>query len=131
MNIFLLFFVWNDPFLLVDQILILYCLFFSCKTRSLSSSFIFIVSFERCCGRIAGRSGLALNHGIVVHNGMIDSDYRGELGMILYNHSNGEYCKDWWSYCSTDYSVIHCKKVWLSHQPDTERGDKGFGSSGV
>ena len=123
-----LFFLWNDAFLLVDQILILHCLFFSCKTRSLilywlffscetrslSSSFIFIVPFKRCYGQISGRSGLALNDGTTVHNGMIDSNYRGKLGTILFNHSNKEYCKNWWSSCSIDHSVIHCQGVWLS-----------------
>ena len=68
---------------------------------------------ERAYGWFAGRSGLALNHGIIVHNETIELG--GELGVILFNHSNKEYCKDWSLYCWIDYSVIHYNKVWFSH----------------
>jgi len=36
-------------------------------------------------GQIAGRSGLALKHGILVLAGVIDSDYRGNVGALLLN----------------------------------------------
>ena len=38
--------------------------------------------------RIAPRSGLALHHQIDVGGGMIDEDYRGNVAVILYNHSD-------------------------------------------
>src|SRR5215510_8369522 len=38
-------------------------------------------------GRLAPRSGLALNHGIDVGAGVIDRSYRGEVKIVLFNHS--------------------------------------------
>jgi dUTP pyrophosphatase len=43
--------------------------------------------------QIRSRSGLAMKHGICVLNspGTIDSDYRGEIGILLINHGSEEY----------------------------------------
>ena len=41
-----------------------------------------------CYGRIAPRSGLALNHHIDIGGGVIDRDFRGNIGIIIYNHSD-------------------------------------------
>jgi dUTP pyrophosphatase len=41
-----------------------------------------------CYGQIAPRSELAYCHYIAVGGGVIDEDYRGNIGGILYNHSN-------------------------------------------
>jgi len=43
---------------------------------------------ERCYGRIAPRSGLALKHHIDIGGGVLYQDYRGNLGVILFNHSD-------------------------------------------
>lgn len=44
-------------------------------------------------GQVRSRSGLAMKHGLMVLNspGTIDSDYRGEVKVILYNSSSQEY----------------------------------------
>jgi dUTP pyrophosphatase len=42
-------------------------------------------------GRIASRSGLSLKHGIEVGAGVIDEDYRNEIMVILYNHSDEDF----------------------------------------
>lgn len=44
-----------------------------------------------CYGRIAPRSGLALKHNIDVGGGVVDSDYRGDLGVLLINHGKEMY----------------------------------------
>jgi len=46
---------------------------------------------EGCYGRIALRSGLALQHHIDIVGGVIDQDYRGKLCVILFNHSDVPY----------------------------------------
>src|SRR6266566_6375634 len=38
-------------------------------------------------GRIASRSGLALHNSICVGAGVIDEDYTGTIGVVLFNHS--------------------------------------------
>lgn len=42
-------------------------------------------------GRVSSRSGLSIRHSLEVGAGVIDSDYRGEIRVILFNFSNTEY----------------------------------------
>lgn len=85
--------------------------------------------------QIRSRSGLAAKHGICVLNapGTIDCDYRGEVRVILANHGPKKH-----TIISGDriaQGVIsaapQCKIVRAhSMRFDTERGEKGFGSTG-
>lgn len=84
--------------------------------------------------QIRPRSGLAIKHGITVLNspGTIDSDYRGEIKVILINHSNEEFkVMNGDRICQmviTKYDQV-CWETVESLDP-TERGEGGFGHTG-
>lgn len=82
-------------------------------------------------GKIAPRSGLALNYGIDV-GGVIDPGYRGNAGIILFNHSDVPYVVNIWD----KIAQIICEKVRVPEivqvvklNENTERGRAGFGST--
>jgi len=56
-----------------------------CGTRKLIKTNISMEITPGYYGRIAPRSGLAYKNGIDILAGVIDSDYRGDIGVILYN----------------------------------------------
>ena len=70
----------------------LHCIFFSAYDytvpshgKVLAKTDIKIALPDGCYGRIAPRSGLAHKHFIDVGAGVIDQDYRGNVGVILFN----------------------------------------------
>ena len=85
-------------------------------------------------GQIRGRSGLALKHGISLANGVgtIDSDYRGEVGVILVNFSKDDYIINKGDRIA-QLVFIKYEKVELHEVDildDTNRGSGGFGHTG-
>jgi dUTP pyrophosphatase len=103
--------------------------------RALISTGLFIelpIGFE---AQIRPRSGLAVKKGITVLNspGTIDADYRGEVKVIVINLSNGS--------CVINDGERICQMVVASHERvdwlpvetlnETERGDGGFGHTGI
>jgi dUTP pyrophosphatase len=90
-------------------------------------------------GLVHPRSGLALKHGITVLNtpGTIDSDYRGEIGVILYNTSKRDFAVVvgdriaqivFQRYAEARFLL---NGVDIPNEETTERGDGGFGSTGI
>lgn len=86
-------------------------------------------------GQIRPRSGLAAKHGVTVLNspGTIDSDYRGEVAVLLINHGKE---------VVQLYAGDRVAQLVIAHVPflavkqvdvldSTERGTGGFGSSGT
>jgi dUTP pyrophosphatase len=84
--------------------------------------------------QIRPRSGLALKFGISLVNtpGTIDADYRGEIGIILINHSNEPFViKDGERICQmviNKYETIEWEPT--DTLDETERGAGGFGHTG-
>jgi dUTP pyrophosphatase len=84
--------------------------------------------------QVRPRSGLAAKHGVTVLNspGTVDSDYRGEIAVILINHG------------TTAFAIAHgdriaqgiiaaapqAKLIEVTSLDDTTRGSGGFGSTG-
>jgi len=83
-------------------------------------------------GEIWGRSGLAKNYGITVGGGLIDTDFTGDVRVLIFNHD------------ATDYLVRRGDRIaqivfkqcipirlrTISKVSITEHGHKGFGSTG-
>lgn len=84
-------------------------------------------------GMIRPRSGLAVKHGIDVLAGVIDSDYRGEVKVVLINH--GERAVEFQQGDRIAQMVIQpvimSEIEEVSDLGETERGAGGFGSTGA
>lgn len=84
--------------------------------------------------QIRPRSGLSLKHGIYVAFGTIDADYTGDLGVILTNNSNSPFKIQRGDRVAQLVFAPVCMDVEVEQVfgfKQTERGDGGFGSTGV
>ena len=84
--------------------------------------------------QIRSRSGLTLKHGIVVANapGTIDSDYTGDVGVILHNLGRRLYAVNPGDRIAQMVIAKYERAEWLPsiELDETDRGDGGFGSTG-
>ena len=82
--------------------------------------------------RIAPRSGLSAKNGIFTLAGVVDSDYRGEVIVVLANHSDDDYevkLGDRIAQMIIE-AIIMPEPVFVDELEDTERGANGLGSTG-
>lgn len=102
--------------------------------RALIPTGIFLAIPEGYEGQVRPRSGLALKHGITLANavGTIDSDYRGEVKVIVINLGSKDFLMKkgdriaqlvFGKYEKVDF-------IEVSSLNDTKRGSKGFGHTG-
>lgn len=103
-------------------------------SKQLIKTDICLVFPKNCYGRIAPRSGLALNNFLTVGGGVVDPDYRGNIGVILFNH---DACNDFNVKKGDKIAQIICEQALfpevreIACLEETERGHKGFGSTGL
>ncbi|MCO5556028.1 hypothetical protein L7F22_009572 [Adiantum nelumboides] len=83
-------------------------------------------------GRIASRSSLVSQHGIIVGGGVIDQDYRGEVKVLLYNTGLHRFSIE----VGDRVAQIILEKITMPEVQvvkslgSSERGENGFGSTG-
>lgn len=103
------------------------------RGKSMVKTDIAIAVPENHYGRVAPRSGLTWKNSIDVGAGVIDYDYRGNVGVILFNHSDEEF-----KITKGDRiaqlileQISTPDVVSVEELEETERAAGGFGSTGV
>ena len=85
--------------------------------------------------QVRPRSGLALKYGVTVLNtpGTIDADYRGQIQVILINHGNEPFTVTQNMRIAQLVVAPYIQVQWdiKDTLDDTQRGEKGFGSTGL
>ena len=85
--------------------------------------------------QIRSRSGAAIDHGLIVLNqpGTVDSDYRGPLGIVIWNITNTAMTIEEGTRIAQGVvcPVVRAEFVQVEELTDTVRGSGGFGSTGT
>ncbi len=104
------------------------------KTSSLIPTGLTVAFSKNYEIQIRPRSGLAAKNNISVLNtpGTIDSDYRGEIKIIIYNHGNNDFTINNGDRIAQMIlaPVVKMELEETSNLPETIRGEGGFGSTG-
>ncbi len=103
--------------------------------RSIVGTGLFIELPVGLEAQVRPRSGLAAKKGVTVLNapGTIDADYRGEIGVILVNLSNEDFTINNGERIAQLVIAKHERAEWIEvdELSTTDRGEGGFGSTGV
>jgi dUTP pyrophosphatase len=102
------------------------------RGRTLVPTGLAMIIPDDCYGRIAPRSSLALSYGIDVGAGVIDTDYRGHVQIVLFNHSENDFnIKKGDRVAQLIIEQIQHPRVVevKSFKEQTKRGVGGFGST--
>jgi len=84
-------------------------------------------------GRVAPRSGLAAKHFIDIGAGVVDQDYTGNVGVVMFNHNDAPFVIK----KGDRIAQLVCEKICYPELEEvesleaTDRGEGGFGSTGV
>ncbi|KAI1280898.1 Deoxyuridine 5'-triphosphate nucleotidohydrolase [Halotydeus destructor] len=103
------------------------------KGKGLVATDLQIAIPDNCYGRIAPRSGLAVKNFIDVGAGVVDSDYRGNVQIVLFNFNDTEFAVK----KGDRVAQLICERIELPELveeeslDDTVRGANGFGSTGI
>lgn len=102
------------------------------RGRAVVQTDIVISIPEGCYGRIAPRSGLAVKNFIDTGAGVVDYDYRGNIGVVLFNHSE----QDFDVRKGDRIAQLILERIFtpdiveVDTLESTVRGENGFGSTG-
>ena len=106
------------------------------RGKALAMTDLAMVIPETCYGRIAPRSGLAWKKHVDIGAGVIDADYRGNVGVVMFNHAD----EDLVVKRGDRVAQLVLERICMAdvvevgegeELDDTERGAGGFGSTGV
>ena len=83
--------------------------------------------------QVRGRSGLAFKYDIIAHLGTIDADYRGAIGVKLFNFSDNDFVIRPGERAAQLVIARYEKIEWeeVASLDETDRGEGGFGSTGM
>ena len=103
------------------------------RGKALVKTDLAIVCPEGTYGRIAPRSGLAWKKHVDVGAGVIDADYRGPVGVVLFNHADEELVVEVGDRVAQLVleRIVIPEVLEVDELDETERGAGGFGSTGT